>query len=533
MKTAFSYLRFSTAEQKLGDSTGRQLRISRDWCRMHELEPDETLSMTDEGFSAYKGEQITKGALGVFSAAVRDGKFPNHVLVAENLDRISRQGPKLARKIIEQIVDNGVDIHIANIAVELTPGWENDPAKSIIVDVELGRAWKESQYKSDRIGSAWRSKKSKATNGLAITASTLGWLKARKGESVTVVPQRAAAIRRIFQLAALGLGGVRIIRQLVKEGHKPFGTSGKWTLGYIQLILSNRSVLGEYQPLRHENGKKTPEGEPIPNFYPAVVTYAEWEAARAAIDAKNITQRTAKGGSRGGGRQSDNIENLFSGLIWDISPAVPRRMYFNSKGASRYAYLVTRFESKEPAHRSRYDQFEKAFLGFLEDLDWQSVAGESESDEVKAAQRELENVLSETDRTSQRITQLQKLVDEGAFSKALFETLDAHKAQLIDYTSHKEALIAEVNRAHSKAAALYSPEALIEAIRSGDVNLRLKLKAEIAKRVEKIGVNFNKTGSTTATIVFANGARKAIIFKGDSITLAQQQNFERPEIVPA
>jgi hypothetical protein len=44
----------------------------------------------------------------------------------------------------------------------------------------------------------------------------------------------------------------------------------------------------------------------------------------------------------------------------------------------------------------------KGVLGFLEDLDWRAVAGESESAEVKATSAELETVLDNIDRTAQR-----------------------------------------------------------------------------------------------------------------------------------
>jgi hypothetical protein len=53
-------------------------------------------------------------------------------------------------------------------------------------------------------------------------------------------------------------------------------------------------------------------------------------------------------------------------------------------------------------HSLRYDRLEKGFLGFLEDLDWRAVAGESESAEVKATSAELETVLDNIDRTAQR-----------------------------------------------------------------------------------------------------------------------------------
>jgi hypothetical protein len=63
----------------------------------------------------------------------------------------------------------------------------------------------------------------------------------------------------------------------------------------------------------------------------------------------------------------------------------------------------------------RYDKFGTAFLGFLSDLDWQSLAGEAESPEVKATQAELETVLAEIDRCSGRLAKLQALVSEGKF----------------------------------------------------------------------------------------------------------------------
>jgi hypothetical protein len=122
---------------------------------------------------------------------------------------------------------------------------------------------------------------------------------------------------------------------------------------------------------------------------------------------------------------------------------------------------------------------------------------------------------------------LRKLVDEGVFSKSLFESLDEAKAQLVENQTRKETFSAEVAAARSKVQALYCPEALIEAIQAGDPELRLKLKTEIAKRVEKIGINFSKS-AVTATVVFVKGCRKAVFINGDRITLAYQQNYVRP-----
>jgi DNA invertase Pin-like site-specific DNA recombinase len=152
-KIAISYLRFSTEEQKKGNSTQRQKRKFYTWCMENNLEPDETLSIMDEGLSGYRGEHLSeRGALGVFLAAVKDGKFPNHVLVVENLDRLSRQEPYLSLKTLENIIEYGVDIHVIEIArdqgLKLTLRWENDKRAHDMVYDELYRAWNESVRKS-------------------------------------------------------------------------------------------------------------------------------------------------------------------------------------------------------------------------------------------------------------------------------------------------------------------------------------------------------------------------------------------------
>jgi hypothetical protein len=36
-------------------------------------------------------------------------------------------------------------------------------------------------------------------------------------------------------------------------------------------MLRNRATIGEHQPKRIQNGKRVPYGDPISNFYPAVI----------------------------------------------------------------------------------------------------------------------------------------------------------------------------------------------------------------------------------------------------------------------
>jgi hypothetical protein len=74
--------------------------------------------------------------------------------------------------------------------------------------------------------------------------------------------------------------------------------------------------------------------------------------------------------------------------------------------------------------------------------------------------------------------------------------------------------------ARSKAAALHDPAELLDAIRAGDPELRLKLKAEIRKRIRSIDLSFDEDWfDVVADVQFINGAIRGIFFKGDEVFL--------------
>jgi len=90
----YSYIRFSTIEQAKGQSLNRQLSFAKEVAKEKGLELDDSLSMRDMGLSAFHKTNITRGALGIFLAAVEQGKVPaGSILVLESLDRIFRAAP--------------------------------------------------------------------------------------------------------------------------------------------------------------------------------------------------------------------------------------------------------------------------------------------------------------------------------------------------------------------------------------------------------------------------------------------------------
>jgi hypothetical protein len=259
--------------------------------------------------------------------------------------------------------------------------WENDPGRSHLVDAELGRAWRESVYKSDRGSLTWQNKRANAVNGLAITRCAPAWLTVEKvGAKPVVLLERAAAVRRVFALAWLGLGCKRIVRTLVSEGFPSFDNGKKrgkgWSPEYVQKILRNRAVLGEYQPHKlvddeRVDNKRVPVGEAIVNYFPAVVSFEEWSAAQESVNAKNRNLRASGKPGTGGGRA--NVNSIFNPLVRDETNGGVTMVYHCKKGDK--PYLTSKWMRDKKAHRIRYDKFESAFLHFLSDLDWQSVAG--------------------------------------------------------------------------------------------------------------------------------------------------------------
>jgi hypothetical protein len=66
-------IRFSTPQQKLGDSLRRQTEKAAKYAAEHGLTLDTELKMTDAGVSAFRGKNASTGALGGFVRAVESG----------------------------------------------------------------------------------------------------------------------------------------------------------------------------------------------------------------------------------------------------------------------------------------------------------------------------------------------------------------------------------------------------------------------------------------------------------------------------
>src|SRR3954470_6862056 len=162
---AYSYVRFSTPEQREGDSQRRQIARAEDYARRQGLEIDRKLRLEDLGVSAFRGKNARAGirkdgkkpALAAFLEAVEAGNVEKgSTLLVESLDRISRQHPEFALDTLKRIVFAGVTVvTLSDGQVYTEERWRKDMMGWLVSALVFIRAHEESKIKAERVKAAW------------------------------------------------------------------------------------------------------------------------------------------------------------------------------------------------------------------------------------------------------------------------------------------------------------------------------------------------------------------------------------------
>jgi len=311
MKTkAYSYLRFSTPEQSKGDSFRRQLEAAKDIANKFNLDLDESLTFHDLGVSGFKGLNKSKGALGSFIRLVEDSQIDKGSwLIVESLDRLSREDPDTAMLQYLQLLNNGIVIYTAsdNLKHEQGGNLQENTMRLTMSLMAMIRAHEESQLKSLRVSKAWASKKELARQGKVISSALPSWLY-KEGEQILIDANKASTVKHIFELALKGMGQVAIANKFNRENRPLISNSprsSQWHQSYINKILKNPAVYGEYQPMKGRGKDKKPDGEPIPEYFPAVIDKGTFYSLKAARSKKAPNT----------GKKGLNFSNLLQGIV--------------------------------------------------------------------------------------------------------------------------------------------------------------------------------------------------------------------------
>jgi len=303
----YSYTRFSTPEQAKGDSAKRQLSAAEAWAAKRGLELDRTLSLRDEGVSAYRGTNADEDrGLGAFLFACREKLIePGSVLLVESLDRLSRMVPRKAQRLVEDICEAGVEIVTLSDAQSYTvERLDTDPTAFLISYLVAVRAHEESRMKGIRVASAWAAKRDRARAGTGgrYTLRAPAWLLPDpKGPGWIVNEDRAQIVRRVYRDTLSGLGEHRITAALNQEGVPPFGRAKVWHRSAVAKLLHNPSVIGALVPgrMEHTGGKKRRVSEEaIADAFPAIIELSNWLSVKAIKDGTTVAAR-GRGAARG------------------------------------------------------------------------------------------------------------------------------------------------------------------------------------------------------------------------------------------
>lgn len=280
----YSYLRFSDPRQATGHSADRQNAYAKKWAEDRGLILDESLSLRDEGLSAYHQRHVKSGALGAFLEAVESGRIaPGSVLVVEGLDRLSRAEPIQAQAQLAQIVNAGITVVTASDGKEYSrEKLKANPMDLVYSLLVMIRAHEESDVKSKRVKASikklcqdWVDGKYR---GLIRNGHDPSWVKLVDGK-YELVPARAEAVRMAVQLYTDGHGAEEIFRRLDAAGLKL--NDGKTNFkGNLYRLLNMRVLLGEKE--LSVDGKDFA----LKGYYPAVLTELEWADMRTTAETR-------------------------------------------------------------------------------------------------------------------------------------------------------------------------------------------------------------------------------------------------------
>lgn len=535
---AISYLRFSTREQRKGDTVRRQLQMADEWSEKHGIPINERIR--DAGVSAFRGKNALEGNLRRFLDLVQEGKIPpGTYLLVESLDRLSREAAHKAFKLMFDIISAGIRIVSLSDGMEYSEEIvETNPGALFLWLGTAIRSNFESVEKSKRIREVWAFKRKQAIEDKkVITARLPGWLRSvgtGKNRRIEVDPERGALVQKIFRMTIDGYGRQRILQYLNGNKIPPFRNSDEWVPSNLSRILCSRAAFGEFQAhVTDAQGNRHPDGDPIPDYFPAVVTQEEFNQASAAI-----LSRRASPGPKG-----PVMANLLQGMVYCVSCG--RRMALQNKGTppkgQRY-YACSGNERSAGCTNSgrwRVDVVENAVLDRAHQVDWSELdVGGTASLAILLSQKNAE--LTEL---NAKVARLLDAVEDGEDDKAAerYRKRRAEAKALKAEIKEMEAQLARENSLPPPGQREGIVAALRERLEQADPETALALRTKISQTL-KWSVDRILFGRVEISVSYRselrpymrNGpAHKTIIARTPELTEAHRRDTEIMEELEA
>ncbi|MEV4934944.1 recombinase family protein [Sphingobium sp. LSP13-1-1.1] len=334
---AIIYIRWSSLEQTKGDSYARQINRCTKFCADKGYNVLETV--VDEGRSAYTGENILTGNLGKLVERFERREVPEGTLVVvEQLDRLTRLPALEVVGWLTRVFPTGIKFVTADRGTMVSrAAMEADQLSFMSLIFDSFRSHGESKRKSDLLLDSWQNRRKDVVEGKKrnITGVCPAWLRWDKevNEFVVITDpdphlDRRLIIQRIFDERDAGVGHAIIARKLNEDGIPSWGVGKRkadgWHPSYVYKILHNPAVIGEFQPRSRRKGEVTGTkmGQPIPDYYPQIISPAQFERVSASKQVMNVG-----GGTKG-------RVNLLAGLVY-CGVCNQRMIYLKKANAGR------------------------------------------------------------------------------------------------------------------------------------------------------------------------------------------------------
>lgn len=508
----YVYLRFSTPRQERGSSKDRQLQDCRDF--IARMGWNEVGLIEDLGRSAWKGVHLKSGNLGKFAQRIVDGDVAPAILVVENLDRLSRQKPRVTQRWMEDICDRGWKIASVKGGKVYDAQSLEDNIMDILDVLYQGKAANDYvETLSVRSKGSYRERLKQAReDNTAVSGIGPAWLrKVGKRPHITwePIPERVKLIREMFELTIAGQAPWAIARTFNERGELSF-TGRAWERTSIVKILRNRAIEGDYVVGEGKNQK--PTGEVLTGYYPAIMPLDVIDQARAMLDRRR----------RGSGRNSGAVNNLFGQKV-RCQECNGRMML--SGYQSRYLVCYDAMRGNGCTHRTsyKYRPFERAALDEIlhlaldETFFRQAQKSNHLTLEIADVERAIRNRRAEVERLTDTLTRIASPTIEGKISKIEIEI-----AELGDK-------LAKLNDDLSRAQGAATAEAHLErvfAVRDAlshpqdDVRLpaRLRVSEALQAVVDRVECGMDGFGEKRFLLHLAGGIHRAA-FDNDGATL--------------
>jgi DNA invertase Pin-like site-specific DNA recombinase len=345
---AYAYARYSSDAQKHGTSIDRQQTLARKWCKENNVELSHTV-YSDEAVSGFEGANAKTGALGKFIADREAGDIEaGSILILEHLDRLTRMEPWDAVGLLSNLAKLGITVVTLRPEMKFLPE-KRDSMQLLQAVLFLDNAHKESARKSDLGKIEWAKRFARARDaGHHIGGRVSNWLTLDKLSGTYYLNEHIFAVGRIFELCLEGLGSTAISQTLNAEGYRTLNKGERWGTTAVLTILQNRAAIGE---LALKDG-----GEPIPNYFPAVVHEDTFKEAQTKINARKTGKVT---------KQSADF-NVWQKLVF--CGACGSAMHIIKRNHRYLMCANRRYGECEGAKNVRLDESEDVFKAMLAEL---------------------------------------------------------------------------------------------------------------------------------------------------------------------